>query len=130
MRSPWHSWHTGEEILVVSRPKIGGFGRHFGVDFQNGTVVHFTSNSQIEFTTSEGFACNRDVKIERVVPADRHPEVRERLDCLQQNPRQYRLGDWNCETFAIWLTEGKSESAQVNGAVFLAAATALLAAIR
>lgn len=121
---------TGKDILVVSRPKLIGLGKHFGVDFQNGTVVHFTDKSQIEFVTIEQFAQSRDVTIERLVPNQKSFEIRDRLIWLMQNPQQYRLGDWNCETFTTWLTEGKAASAQVNGFAAIAAVLAVLAAVQ
>ncbi|HYL87708.1 MAG TPA: NC domain protein [Burkholderiales bacterium] len=119
------------DILIISRPKFdGGFGRHYGVDFQDGNVVHFTSSGRIEFTTPEGFACGEDVATERPVSGEKYLEIQERLRIALMNPRPYQLGVWNCETFANWLTDGKATSFQVLGVVALAAIAAVVAAAK
>jgi len=108
------------EVLKISRPKLTGVGKHFGVDLQDGRVVHFASDGVIQFTTPEGFACGRDVLHRKSLSADQYAVVLERLRLALLNPRPYHSSDWNCETFANWITEGKAESSQVNGIAVLA----------
>lgn len=117
------------DILVISRPKVDGLVRHFGVDFQDGRVVHLLFSGEIEFTTPDGFALGHDVAIEKVIPAEKYLEIVERLRSVLLNPRPYYAATWNCETFATWLTEGKAESAQVAGYVALALLAATAAAL-
>jgi len=45
--------------------------------------------------------------------------VRARLEELRRNPRKYHLLEWNCETFAEWLTSGVAKSTQVVGVILL-----------
>ena len=116
-------------ILKISRSKLNGIGKHFGVHLRNGYVVHLTVDHQIEFTTPEGFAQGRDVDIESAIPEHQHQAVMDRLRLALANPRPYHLGEWNCETFANWITEGKSESQQVTGVVALAGLALTVAAI-
>jgi hypothetical protein len=121
---------TRPDILVVSRPKLDGIGKHFGVDFQDGRIVHLLTDGRVEFTTPDGFACGQDVAIEVEIPGQKYLEVQDRVLALMRNPRPYYLATWNCETFARWIAEGKAESGQVVGVLLLGLLAAAAVALR
>lgn len=116
-----------DPILVITRPKKNGIGAHWGVLFPNGYVYHYTAEDGLCVTTLEEFAGGADVTIIREIAWHQAMSVRARLDELALNPRRYDLLNWNCETFAEWLTSGVPKSGQVVGALVVAAIFTLLA---
>jgi hypothetical protein len=114
-------------IRVVTRPKKNGIGTHWGVEFPGGRVVDYIQQVGLRFTTREGFSDGLPITIVREVPWHLTWTVRTRLDEVVRNPRKYHLLEWNCETFAEWLTAGVPKSRQVAGVLLLLAVTAFLA---
>jgi len=113
-------------IRVITRPKKNGIGTHWGVEFPSGLVVDYTQEVGLRFTDREGFAENLLVTTVREVPWHLAWTVYARLDQVRRDPRKYDLLQWNCETFAEWLTAGVPKSAQVAGAMVLAGVAAFL----
>ena len=113
------------KILVLSRPKFGGFAQHIGVQLPDGRVAHCVPGHGVVVTAVEQYAGGEDVTIVREVPLERNWEVMERLFKALAERRPYHPVSWNCEAFANWLVGEKPESAQANGWI----AVALLAAL-
>ena len=116
-----------DPILVLTRPKKNGIGTHWGVYFPDGSVYDYVSGVDLRVTTYEGFAEGAQVTVVREIPWNLRHIVRSRLEELQRNPRKYDALNWNCETFAEWLTSGVPKSSQAIAAVILVAVVALLA---
>lgn len=119
-----------ESILVIARPKKNGWGSHFGVQFSTAEVYDYTSEAGFRRVSRAEFADGEAVSVVRTIPWHQRHVVRARLYELMRNPLKYDLLQWNCETFAEWLTSGVARSAQVAGvliAVGLVVAIALLA---
>src|SRR6185369_4405640 len=87
------------DILVVSRPKLDSVGKHYGLDFQDGSVVQLESIAGIYFTNTEGFASGFDVFIERIIPGHQYFAIKLRLQQAIAEKRQYDTTNWNCESF-------------------------------
>lgn len=108
-----------EPIRVISRSKKNGIGTHFGVEFSPGEVYDYTYESGFRRVSRVEFADGLAITVERGIPWHQSGLVRARLYELMRNPRKYDLVNWNCETFAEWLTSGVPKSAQVAGALVL-----------
>jgi hypothetical protein len=113
-------------IRVITRPKKSGLATHWGVQLPDGLVVDYTQGVGLRIVTFEGFSEGLPVSVVREVPMDMHWTIRERLDSLSSSPRRYDLLNWNCETFAEWLTAGVPKSEQVAGGLFVFALTVAL----
>jgi hypothetical protein len=116
-------------IRVVTRPKKNGLGTHFGVQFPSGEVYDYTIDGGFRHVSPRQFADGESVTVVREIPWHQGHIVRRRLAELARNPRKYDLLEWNCETFAEWLTSGVPRSTQVLGALVLAGAVLALALI-
>lgn len=108
-----------DPIRVISRPKISGLGTHFGVLFPEGLVYDYTSELGLRRITQDQFSEGKQVAIVREIPWHMAPIVRTRLEYIRRNAPKYSLLEWNCETFAEWLTSGIGKSAQVTGVSLL-----------
>src|SRR5258706_11923731 len=69
-------------ILVITRPKRGGIGTHWGVQFPDGHVADYTQEVGLRFTTKEGFSEGLPVTIVREIPGHMALSVRARLDAV------------------------------------------------
>jgi hypothetical protein len=116
-------------IRVVARPKKNGLGTHFGVQFPSGEVYDYTVEAGFREVSSHTFADGETVTVVREIPWHQAPIVRERLAELRRNPRKYDLLEWNCETFAEWLTSGVPRSGQVIGGLLLVGTLLALAVL-
>ena len=114
-------------ILVITRPKKNRVGTHWGVELSNGQVVDYTQEDGLRFTDRSRFAENLPITVLRQVPWHLAWAVYSRLEEVRRNPRKYDLVEWNCETFAEWLTAGVPKSAQVLGGLLLIGLIAVLA---
>lgn len=101
-------------IRIISRPKLFGFGNHWGVQLPNGDVAHHTPLGERMVSYRE-FAQGLPVEEIRKAPYERYEAVLQRVRQSTQCPGPYRLGDRNCENYANWLLGDKPESPQVNG---------------
>ncbi len=108
-----------DPILVITRPKKNGVGTHFGVHFPNGVVYDYTIGEDLRQITLNEFTDGAQVVVVREIPWHMAHIVRARLEELRRNPRKYHLLEWNCETFAEWLTSGVAKSTQVVGVILL-----------
>lgn len=108
-----------DPIRVITRPKKNSIGTHFGVHFPNGVVYDYTYEEGFRQITLEQFSDGAPVINVREIPWNMANIVHSRLEEVSRNPRKYHLLDWNCETFAEWLTSGVPKSTQVSGAIFL-----------
>lgn len=106
-------FHQPNQIFVIARQKLSGLGEHWGVQFTDGSVAHYTAERNLEIVSVEAFAQGRDVRIVRNVPTQLHPEVMQRLRISVFERRPYNATTWNCEIFANWLTGEKPASQQV-----------------
>lgn len=114
-------------IRVLTRPKKNGFGTHFGVEFPNGEVFDLTHEHGLRRISRAAFADGAEVVSIKELPWHEGITVRARLNEFARNPRKYDLLEWNCETFAEWLTSGVPKSSQVIGGLLLAGAVVALA---
>src|SRR5690349_1505553 len=118
-----------DAIRVLTRPKRNGLGIHFGVRFPGGEVYDYTFDDGLRRVSDSQFADGQPVAVVREIPWHEGPMVRARLEELSRNPKQYDLLNWNCETFAEWLTSGVPRSGQVIGALVLAGLLLALAVV-
>jgi hypothetical protein len=102
-----------DPIRVVTRPKKNGLGTHFGVEFPSGEVYDITITEGTRQISKREFADGEAVVAVKKIPWNQGHIVRARLDELIRNPRKYDLVNWNCETFAEYLTSGQPKSGQV-----------------
>lgn len=120
---------TIHTAAVISRDKLTGGGRHFGVHFPGGEVVDF-SQSGVRFTTIHGFLEGRACKVERLIPEGELRQVHWRARTAPGQVRAYHLLDFNCEHFANLIAgEARPESSQVIGLAVLGLVGLILAAI-
>ena len=117
-----------EPILLVTRRKYLVL-THWGVRFPDGTVYEYAPGVGLRRTDDVGFAEGHDVAIAGSIAWHQAPVVRARLAELERNPRAYDAFNWNCETFARWLTSGEAKSEQVAGVLILAGVVALFLAV-
>jgi hypothetical protein len=113
---------TTHTAAVISREKLAGGGRHFGVHFPGGEVVDF-SPAGVRYTTLHGFLEGRSYKVERLIPEGEVRQAHWRARTATGQVRAYHLLDFNCEHFANFIVGAiKPESSQVTGlaVVFLA----------
>lgn len=108
-----------DPIRVLTRPKKNGLGTHFGVEFPSGEVFDLTYDHGLRRISREAFADGAEVISVKELPWHEGIAVRARLDEFARNPRKYDLLQWNCETFAEWLTSGEPKSGQVIGGLVL-----------
>ncbi|SRR6266581_862309 len=116
-----------DPIMVLTRPKKNGIGTHWGVHFPDGRVYDYAPGVDLRVTTYEGFAEAAQVACVREIPWNMAHIVRARLEELKRNPRRYDALNWNCETFAEWLTSGVPKSTQAIVALLLAGLVVFLA---
>ena len=110
---------TIRTAAVISREKLTGGGRHFGVHFPGGDVADF-SPSGVRLTTIHGFLEGREYKVERLIPEGEVRQALWRARTAQGQVRAYHLLDFNCEHFANFIAGAiKPESSQVTGLVVL-----------
>ena len=119
-------FNTSTQILVLSRKKAGGAVNHWGVQLPDGSVAHYRPDAGVVVTTVDRYADGQDVMVIREVPADRYRDVMERLRLARAHPRHYDALNWNCQSFANWLTGEKAESPEATGWVFVGALALLV----
>lgn len=105
-------------IRVVSREKLLGGGRHFGVVLWDGSVIHLTTDG-VEYSFYDDFAQRQEVRTEHVAAPASAVEIMGRVREALERPHAYRFFAWNCEHFANWLVGLTAKSAQVDAAVLL-----------
>jgi hypothetical protein len=94
-------------------------------------VYDYTYEEGFRQITLEQFSDGAPVITVREIPWHLAHIVRARLEEVIRNPRKYHLLDWNCETFAEWLTSGVPRSTQIIGVlVLIGIAVALAVAAR
>ena len=116
-----------DPIRVITRPKKNGVGTHFGVLFPDGRVYDYAVEVGMRQISLAQFSEGTQVAVVREIPWNMSNLVRARLEELGRNPRKYHLLEWNCETFAEWLTSGVPKSKQIIGAIMLVGIIAALA---
>lgn len=110
---------------IIARPKLSGFGEHWGVQLPDGTVAHLTQAGEQIVSLAE-FAQGRPVKEIRRAAPEHYGQIVWRATASVHNPGQYRLLDRNCETYATWLMGETPQSPQVQGVALLALLFAFL----
>lgn len=108
-----------KKLYLISRQKLSGMGKHYGVLLSNERCLDFHPQGITESNLKE-FSKGLEVQIEISLPETK--ESYRRLEELKKNKKVYNLIDFNCENFARYLAEGKSESRQV----FIASALIIL----
>ncbi len=115
-------------FCVIRRPKLGGVEFHSGVLFSDGKVAQLDSKRGIEFMSVEEFACGRKVEVVRKVDRSLEHQARQRVFLAREQKRAYHVLDWNCETFANWVTGAKPVSQEVGAWTVIALMVAVLVA--
>ena len=105
-------------IRILSRPKLSGFGEHWGVQLPDGRVIHRTTHG-VELISFNGFAQGLAVREVKRARRDTYPGIMERVREARQQPTGYRLLDNNCQHFATSLIGEQRESPQVVGWAFV-----------
>ena len=115
---------------MVSRPKLGGPGRHFGVAELDSaghlTRVHELQRDGYREIAFSEFAQGRPTHTVDVIRGPLAITARARLSSIVGRPLRYHLAKLNCESFARWVMYGSAESKQVTVASVAAGLGALL----
>ncbi len=111
-----------KKVKIISRPKLNGLGRHYGVMLEANQCYDFQPFG-IRKITLEDFAQGYHVKTEQEVPLT--DEIFRRIQRIGNKKIRYGLIKFNCESFARYLVTGKAQSNQVR----YAAATSLAAGL-
>lgn len=112
-------------IRIISRPKLTGFGDHWGVQLPDGNVAHLTPRGE-QVVSLGDFAQGRPIKEVRRAASEQREQIMQRLSLSLQQRGPYRLLDRNCETYATWLVGETPRSPQVEGLFFLSLIAAFL----
>jgi hypothetical protein len=110
------------EMAIISRPKLTGFGEHWGVQLPNGMVAHNTDTRGEHVVPYQEFAAGKEVKTIRSVPPELWQLALQRIHQEISNPNGYHVLENNCEIFANRVTGHAPESPQVKGLFILALA--------
>lgn len=121
-----HLYNPLNPIMVIKRVKLIGPGEHWGVQLPDGQVAHYTAERDLEVVPFRDFAKGKEVKVVRTVPHHLSHEVFYRLNEAARVRRRYHATDWNCETFANWLTGEAPASQQVIALAVLTLVSSLL----
>lgn len=114
---------------VLSRPKVGGGGRHYGAELWDGSVIHLTPTG-IEKVTREVFSCRHEPVVEHIVDASSFVPVMDRVQTALHQPQAYRFLEWNCEHFANWIAGRPAKSDQINGVIVVGIVLAVIAVLQ
>lgn len=115
-------------FCVIRRPKLGGVGFHFGVLFTDGKVADLDGKRGVRLARLEEFAFRHRVEIVRRVDRSLEHESRRRALHAQERARRYHVLDWNCETFANWVTGAKPMSREAGAWTAIVVVAAVLVA--
>jgi hypothetical protein len=99
-------------IQVLKRPKVFGLGDHFAVQMPGGLMYEFGPTSAITQTNLQKFSKGRPVTLVSVHHTWQPEQAFFRLQEVLLDAAQYRVVDWNCESFANYIATGKKESKQ------------------
>lgn len=113
-------------VAIVSRPKLTGFGDHWGVRLWDNRIVDLVNDQGIRIVSAKVFAQGRSTKVIREIPSASRRDVMQRIHLAQSERRPYDLLNWNCEQFATWLVGERPESPQIAGFAILMTAFALI----
>lgn len=120
---------TIQTAAVISREKLGGGGRHYGVHFPDGLVVDFHPTG-VRFTNIHQFLAELPYKTERLIPQSEVRGARWRAQTAKGRVPPYHLLEFNCEHFANYVAGMvKPESTQINALAFLAIVGLVFAAL-
>ena len=97
-------------FCVVRRPTSLGIEYHYGVHFSDGSVAHLLLDQGVQIVSLEDFACGYKIHLVRKIERAREGDAKRRaLEAIRLR-RRYHLLNWNCETFANWVADGKPVS--------------------
>jgi hypothetical protein len=102
-------------VQIIARPKLAGWGEHWGVLLDGQWVAHCVPGRGVEFISLAAFAAGRPIRVVHTSPAFSSYRVRSRVEQALRARRPYDALACNCETFANWAVGRKPESPQVNG---------------
>ena len=108
-------------IALISRPKLNGLGKHYGVLMPNNTVYHLDKPGQ-NADSLELFSQGKACAVERIADLSEHASILNRLHEAIKNPGIYNEITNNCEHFANWIISGKKFSPQLQKFTFVAIA--------
>lgn len=98
-----------------------GFYRHFGIEVENGNIIHFHSTSYhkrkeatIKKVTTEDFLAGGRLSVLRLVGSrySRTDTVMRAYSALGEAQAPYSINRNNCEHFAMWCATGNYHSKQ------------------
>lgn len=112
-------------VRIIARPKLSGFGEHWGVQLPDGRVAHLNQAGEQIVSLAE-FAQGLPVKEIRRASPEHYGQILWRAITSVRKPGRYHLLDWNCETYATWLMGEAPKSPQVQGLAALALVLAFL----
>lgn len=98
-------------LEIISRPKLNGPGRHFGVLLSSGICFDFLPTG-IRKTTELDFANGHQIKREEKI-FETKAAIKRLIEIVEKEVK-YDLINFNCENFARYLATGKSESKQIS----------------
>lgn len=99
-----------KKVVLISRPKLNGLGRHYGVMLDESTCYDLQPSGIRKLTLAE-FRSGYPITREQELQCDR--TILRRLKYLSQKKLRYGFFKFNCESFARYLVTGKAESKQV-----------------
>ena len=100
-------------IQLIQRPKLNGLGCHEGVllVFDWGCVVYHKTTHGLQRDSFDAFAEGRQVSV--VAECSHLSEALDRLRAALAENREYALVGDNCQNFARYVVQGRSESPDI-----------------
>ena len=131
--APCRSLPSG--TYLVSRSKLAGPGRHFGVlikglfPYRPECVFQLTADSRYEIITFDTFSHGREVIVHEGKPPQEAVQVMQRARQLTASHPQYDLFANNCEHAARGAFSGRRVSGQIDALLLIGLALIVLAVV-
>ncbi len=126
------NWNLRPRVMaLVSRTKLSGLGRHFGVLVIDGSggsfVVDLQPDVGMRAVSVDRFEQGRPMLMEsKLTDSTAVGRAWQRLRRLSTRPGGFDLLQWNCEHFGRFVLSGTRESRQIKGLTLTAAVIALV----
>lgn len=111
---------------LLRRAQRWGAWFHFAVGLPDGRVVELQPTG-LQILDFHEFSGGQEVSVLCMLERNDNPDAMKRLQAAFAARSRYDAVQWNCETFARYVVEGKGRSVEVGFVVFTTLALAALA---